>query len=455
MLKSLWYLCKILLVVGLVVFLATQPGLITVTWQDYTFRDIHLGAAAVVLFLIVMAAVYVAGLLHRLFSLPREYGRYRAEKQRTRGYQALVRSLTAAATGDYKQSYQQARRAQKYLPQNEEGIPLLLQAHASKNQGSHDKTETAFAALLQNADTALLGIQGLMQKAMLQGDYVQALNLAKEVYAGQKKSYSLLRPIYDLEIRNRLWQDALATLDKAVSKQVIDKAEARRDKAAIFCLLGDQAKRDNRPEDAFKYYKKAVDAVPLFVPSVDRLARNWLERGQRLRALDLVKKTWIANPHPDLLPLWDMLVPTKGAEKERGMTRYRWFEWVQEFHPESSFAILAMAKVAIEEGLWGEAKAALGRAEKIEPSAQLYRLWVMLEERTTNRTDVIRQWLDRAAVMPPPPAWTCRKTGRHFNYWVAVVEPEGFFNTVAWGNQGVFQETPAEKSRWLLDRSAA
>lgn len=455
MLKSIWYLCKILIVVGLVVFLAIQPGTIEITWKEYTFRNIHLGAAAVVVFLVLMTTVYLTGILHRLFALPREFKRYRHEKQRSKGYQSLVRSLTAAAAGDHKTAYYQAHRAQKFLPESEAGIPLLLQAHASKNRGSHDQTDAAFKALLQNADTVLLGVHGLMQKSMIKGDYAQALSLAREARASQKNNHALLKPVYDLEIRNRLWADALVTLDKAVSKKVVGKAEANHDRTAIYCLLGDQAKVESRPDEAFKFYKRAVDAVPGFVPAVDRLARTWLENGQRLRALDLVKKSWIANPHPDMLPLWDMLTPLKGDEKDRAMIRYRWFEWVQEFHPNTSFAVLALAKVAIEEGLWGEARAALVRAEKIEPSAQLYRLWVMLEERTGNKLEVIRQWLDRAAVMPPAKTWTCQKTGRHFDYWLAVVEPEGFFNTVVWGERIWTSETENDPTRWLLDRSAA
>jgi HemY protein len=455
MFRSLWYLFKILVVVGLVVFLAIQPGTIEISWKEYTFRDIHLGAAAVVIFIFILALVFVTGLLHRLLSLPREFKRYRTEKQRAQGYQALVRSLTAAAVGDHKNAYYQAHRAQKLLPDSEAGIPLLLQAHSAKGRGNVSDTDAAFQSLLGNADTALLGVHGMMQKAMIEGDYTQALRLARETATAQPRNYSLLKPVYDLEIRNRLWNEALVTLDKAVSKKVVEKDAANHDRMAIFCIVGDQAKVDNRQEEAFKYYKKSVDAMPHFAPAVDRLARTYLERDQRIKALDLVKRAWIVNPHPDLLPLWDMLVPHQ--DKDQRATRYRWFEWVQEFHPNSSFAVLALAKVAIEEGMWGEARAALMRAEKIEPSAQLYRLWVMLEERTGNKAEVIRQWLDRAASTPPAKTWTCQKTGRTFQNWVAVVEPEGFFNTVVWGarSHGSGPGTGNDPSRWLLDRSAA
>ncbi len=453
MIRSVWYLFKIILVVGLATFLAIQPGTIDITWKEYAFRDIHLGAASVVFLLVLLALVYLTGLLYRLFSLPREFMRYRSERQRSKGYRALLQSLTAAASGDYKHAYYLAYRARKLLPEEEAGIPLLLQAHAAKSRGNASDTDTAFRMLLENADTALLGVQGLMRKAVLEGDYVQALRMARETRDAQPRNAALLKPVYDLEIRNRLWNDALVTLDRAVSKKIIEREAADHDRTAIYCLLGDQAKIENRPSEALGLYKKAVAAVPGFVPAVDRLARTYMERDARSKALSLVRKAWETNPHPDMIPLWDMLVPASAAGDR--MARYRWFEWVQEFHPERSFAVLALARVAIEEGMWGEARAALMRAEKISPSAQLYRLWVMLEERTGNKPEVIRQWLDRAAGAPSAPVWTCQKTGRRFDHWVALVEPEGFFNTVAWGEARHDMRPDTDPSRWLLDRSAA
>jgi hypothetical protein len=65
-------------------------------------------------------------------------------------------------------------------------------------------------------------------------------------------------------------------------------------------------------------------------------------------------------------------------------------------------------------------------------SAEIYKLWVLLEEKTTNKPEVIRQWLDRAYQASPCGIWVCFKTGRHFTTWQAIVEPENLFNTLVW-----------------------
>lgn len=443
MIRSLWYFLKVLLVVGLAVFLASQPGTVRIEWKDYAVTA-HLGLLLVLTLAAFLLTFVASGLAFRMTSWPREFLRYRQNRRRTKGYQALIRSMVAAAAGDQKNSYSLANRAQKLLPVEESGIPLLLQAHAAK---AENESMTAYRALLENAETALLGLQGLMQKSILQGDVAAALVLAREALKTQPKTPALLKSVYDLEIKNRVWNEALRTLDEACAKGVLEREVARKDRTVIFLILGDMAATAGRPEEALAFYKKAVREDSFFVPAVVRLAGCYLNQGSRLRALFLIKKAWKKAPHPDYLPLWDLLVPL--AKTDQKATRYRWFEWVLEFHPDCLEALLALARVAIEEELWGEARAALGRAEKIRPTHAVYQTWILLEERTTNKPDVIRQWMDRAAHALPDGAWVCSRTGRKLPIWTPVVAPEGVFNSLVWVSKPDKETGLIEGAAWL------
>ena len=59
MLRALWYLIKILVIVGLAVFLMVQPGDVVVGWKDYTVT-IKLGFAAVTLLVAMLAVSFVS-----------------------------------------------------------------------------------------------------------------------------------------------------------------------------------------------------------------------------------------------------------------------------------------------------------------------------------------------------------------------------------------------------------
>lgn len=426
MFRALWYILKIIVVVGVAVYLMVQPGEIVIDWQDYQIT-IQLGYAAVAL---LIAFVMVAGLsemVTRLSLWPAHLARSRAERRRTKGYRALMQSLSAAATGDQQNAYYLAHRAQKFLPETESGLPLLLQAQAMAQKGDVEDQDEPYKILIKNADTALLGIQGLTQNAILVGNFEKALLLARKAFAENPKNLSLVRAVYDLEIKNRLWNDALVTLDK--HKKTLGEV-ADQDRKAIYIVLGDMAKDQGRPDEAVEFYKKAYRADSEFVPANVRYIQSFIDAGAIRKARSLLEKAWKREAHPDYIPLWNTLVPEQKTGKPN--TKFRWFQWIAEFHPQSEIAQLALARVAIEEQLWGEARIALAQAEKFGKSAEIYKLWVLLEEKTSNKPEVIRQWLDRAYQASPAGTWMCLKTGRHFATWQAIVEPENLFNTLVW-----------------------
>lgn len=426
MFRALWYIVKVLVVVGIAVFLMVQPGEVVLHWNDYQVT-VQLGYAMVALLIGFVLVSMFSEMVTRLSLWPANLARARAERRRTKGYRALMQSLSAAATGDQQNAYYLAHRAQKFLPEEESGLPLLLQAQAMSKKGDVADQDEPYKILIKNADTALLGIQGLTQNAILVGNFEKALLLARKAFAENPKNLSLVKAVYDLELKNKLWNDALVTLNK--HKKTLGET-AEQDRKVIYIVLGDMAKEQGRREEAAEFYKRAYKDAPDFVPANLRYIQSFIEIGATRKALSLLEKAWKREAHPDYVLLWEVLTPEQKPGKPN--VKFRWFQWVAEFQPNSEVAQLALAKAAIEEQLWGEARIALVQAEKHGKSAEIYKLWVKLEEQTTNKPEVVRQWLDRAYQAAPCGAWICIKTKRQFAAWQAIVEPENLFNTLVW-----------------------
>ena len=133
MFRALWYIVSAIILVGLSVFLIVQPGQVMIEWKDYSI-SIQLGYMAVGILVLLFLVASFSELITRLSLWPQNLARARAEKKRSKGYRSLMQSLSAAATGDQKNALILAQRAQKFLPEEESGLPLLLQAQAlSKN----------------------------------------------------------------------------------------------------------------------------------------------------------------------------------------------------------------------------------------------------------------------------------------------------------------------------------
>lgn len=428
MIRALFDLLKVILLVGVAVFLVSQPGSVRLEWRDYTVTM----PTGVLLLIGLALMVFVSTITwwgNEVVRWPKDLKRRIQDRRRARGHQALVRSISASSAGDYKQAYTYAQRAEKLLPDSESALPLLLKAQAAEWSGRRDDSLQAYQSLLGYEDSSFLGLKGLMQHSMDVGDRAQALLFAREAVERQPGQALLMKSVYDLEIGNRLWSDALVSAKRLHGTKVIEKSKLSSDEQVLYLILADQALAEDRKEESFQALKHAYKRDVYFVPAVVRLASAYIQRGKILTARQIVQKAWKRHAHPDLIPVWDLLLPK--AKGDAGLARLKWFEWILSLNPNSPDGMLAVAQAAIDAGLWGEARVFLSRAEKIRPSAKLYRLWAYLEE-MSSRSETAKVWLEKAQMAAPDAAWICSKTGRRFENWIAVVEPEGYFNTVIW-----------------------
>ena len=96
-----------------------------------------------------------------------------------------------------------------------------------------------------------------------------------------------------------------------------------------------------------------------------------LEQRKKTKALNLYQES--GNPiHTLTFVYWEQLTPS--SKKKQADKKMKWYEELVSLNPQSADGQMAAAQIAMEMGLWGEAKAYLKTAERIMPSATLYKL---------------------------------------------------------------------------------
>ena len=429
MLKAIFYLIQLSLLVWLAVWLADISGVINIDLMEYSIElPVGVGAAILIFILIISMIIYRVWLA--IISIPRNYGKYRKEKNLTCGYEAISMGLAAIAAGDTKNALSYTKRAKEMIPDSGKGLVLLLEAQAKKLQGNNDDVVMIYEELATRKDMALLGVRGLVNNAMKCGDFSKALELAENSYKANKKQVWLLKQIYLLQIYLGKWNDALKSLKKAVKAKAIDGKKVLSDEMALRILLADRDINDGYIDDAIVHLKKALKIDAGFVPAAVRLVKIYIERGRRKAAVNVIEKAWRICPHPELVPLWDSLF--KGKNDDISVARLKWFEKLISNNKESQESEITLAKIAIEEELWGAAKSALKRAEKIRASARLYKLWAELEEKSFKDMEKANSYLEKASNAEPDKVWICSETGKIYPKWEAVAMPHGSFNTIVW-----------------------
>ncbi len=430
MLRALWFFFQLSIVVCAAIWLIAQKGSVDLVWNDYSL-SLDLGLFLLFLALFTFVAIVLFKMIGAIVDMPMTMSRHRKEKNRIKGFQALTRGFVAIAAGDIKKANGYAKDARYLLP-NETGLSLLLDAQAARMSGDMTAAQKSFEALLHDKDAAFLGIRGLVKSALDQGNMPAALSYAKTALEQHPKQPWILKSVYDLELQSGLYEDAYRRLQKLTRHKVMDDDIIKKDEVALLMIL---AEKDAAAGDQGGWLNKTDRVIKLnsgFVPAVMALSNYYISKGKENKISSLIERAWKINPHPDLAVMWGKIAPMpKSSDPFR---RLRWFEKLVTLRPDDFEGQYAAAKVAMESGLNGEARQYLLAAEKIRPSAKVYRMFADLEEKTTHNPSLVRSWLEKASNAAPDPVWYCTQTGHIYESWSGIAMPHGAFNTIEWGH---------------------
>ena len=430
MFRALWFFAQLAIVVSVAVWILSQKGKVDLVWNNYSL-SLDLGLFLLFAAIFVFTALLVFKMIGGVVNIPATLARKRKDKNRTKGMQALTRGFVAIAAGDGKKAGSFAKEARQLLS-SEVALPLLLEAHAARMNGDEGLAQKSFEALLSDKDAAFFGIRGLVQSSLQSGDVSKALTYAKTALEQNPKQPWILKSVYDLELQSRHWEDAYSTLSKLSRGKVLDSDAAKKDEVALLMLLAGEDKTAGNMSGWLNKVERILKLNPAFVPAVCDMAEYFASKGLMRKIAPMVERAWKTNPHPDLAAWWDKISPMpKSSDPFR---RLRWFEKLVALNPQSADSHYACAKIAMELGLAGEAKSYLTAAEKIKPSADIYKLFANIEEKGANNPTIIRSWFEKAADAPPSNVWYCTQTGTIYARWSGIAEPHGAFNTIEWGN---------------------
>jgi len=245
----------------------------------------------------------------------------------------------------------------------------------------------------------------------------------------------VIQTVYNLEIKNGLWSEAISTGKKALKYNAMSREKVIHDRVAILLMRSDYEFDNGDKRQALKDLEQAYKLEPYFVPTVTRLAKNYIKNKKSRKAVSIVEKAWKKNPHPDLVALWDELAPKNNGKNATKILK--WYEDLVALKPDSAEGQMAAARAAMDLGYWGEAKAYLMVAEKIYPSARLFRLRAIAEQHSSvNNDEVIHELMEKASEALPDKVWVCSETGLIYDEWSAIAMPQESFNTIVWDYPG-------------------
>ncbi len=425
MIRTILSIAVLAALAALAVWLADNPGDVTLQWQGWRIdTSFAVLATAVAAIAVLVAILYRIWLFLR--RMPGRVAEGRRDARRRRGYLALTRGMVAVAAGDADEARKQVRRADGLL--EDPPLTLLLSAQAAQLAGDGKAAEKFFKAMMDRPETEFLGIRGLLTQALKSDDDEGALTLAERAARLRPKSEWVARNLFDLQVRNGAWGDARATLDRSVKSRLVADDEAAHRRVVLDYQLSEETRAAGDGSKADKLLRGALERQPGFIPAALRLARSHIEAGRGGKAISVIEAAWAHAPHPDLAQAY---FDARGAND--GLERVKTAERLARANPDHRESHLTVAEAALEARLWGEARKHLKVAAGDEPSARICRLMAELEESEHGNAAAAREWLVRASLADPDPAWVCGECGNSVPEWTILCGNCEAFASFAWG----------------------
>ena len=424
MIRILFTLVQIAAVVAIAVWLADQPGAVTIDWRGWRIETTFwLLALAAIVFVIVAIVAYRTWRF--LMRAPRKLiEATRASRQR-RGYKALTHGMVALAAGDASDAMRHARRASSLL--DDAPLTMLLTAQAAQLGGDEAAAKRYFEAMRSNPETAFLAVRGLLTQAVRADNRTEAVRLANEAHALRPKTGWVLEQLFELQIAANQWQAADETMQEAVRNKTIGKTEASKRRAAILVERGRDSRVRGETAAALDHARTAFDLNPELVPAATLYAQQLAASGSKRRAIRVLEDAWRRQPSSEIADAYrtldssdDMLAQVKRMQR------------LLEVAPDHVECQIALGAAALTARLWGEARKHLTSAAELAPTARVCRLMAELEEATDGDQARVQAWLTKAMTAEPDNGWVCGSCGAAAHRWTARCGNCEAFDTLEW-----------------------
>ncbi|RBP10600.1 HemY protein [Roseiarcus fermentans] len=419
-------------------WLANNPGVVTLTWFGVEYRVSLMMALGIVVVIAILWTI-LWSILRFVFRIPSLVSLSSRARRRARWIDAISRGFVAVHAGDARAAVKHAADANRLVANDP--LTRLLTAQAAQLGGDREGAITAYNAMLDDHDTRGLGLRGLHVEARRGGDHVAALQYAMRANAQHPAAWSG-QAVLDDRTRQGDWAGALATVDTNAAARLLDKPTAQRWRAVLKTAMADEA-RERDPKGAAALAQEACRLAPGLVPAAALFGRlAGAGTGDARKANRAIENAYAETPHPDLAAAYLRMRPSDSPADR--LARARALARLAPNDPES---MLTIGRAALEAHDLNAARSAIAPLLASDsphgrPTRRVCVLVADIEEADGN-LGAMREWLSRAARAPHDKAWIA--DGVISDRW-APVSPAGTLDAYVWRTPDERFEAPPEPS---------
>ena len=432
----LWSLIKIILfmvavaaaALGVEFLLGYEGGIqVTVGGLEYSFTPFFSVLGLLTLIFGVWLFLKLLSLLlatwHFMNGDETALSRYFDRNRERRGYDALAQGMMALASGEGRVALAKAEKASRYLGRPD--LTNLLTAQAAELAGDTRKAEQTYRKLVENEKTRFVGVRGILKQRLASGDTATAMKLAEKAFVLKPRHEDTQDVLLTLQAQAEDWIGARETLNAKLKHGSLPRDVHKRRDAVLALTEAKDLLAAGKTDDAHSAAIAANKQSPDFIPAAVMAARAHIAQGKPKLATRVVKKSWEAQPHPELAAAFAEIEPKESADAR--IKRFSALTRAKPDHPENKM-LLAELNIAAED--FPAARRALGDLVETDPTKRNLTLMAAIERGEGADDSVVKAWLAKAVTASAGPQWICDVDGKAYPHWVPVTE--GGFDTLSW-----------------------
>ena len=434
----LWSLTKVVLFVVIIAALALGAGLLAETGQalriivagwEFTIGPVQAVVLGVVLFIAVWLALKVLGFLGATFRFlngdETAISRYFDRNRERKGYRALSEGMMALASGEPRLALIRAQNAERLLGKPE--LTTLLVAQAAEAAGDRKRATEAYKTLLKDDATRFVGVRGLLQQKLAEGDREVALKLAEKAFELRPKHAETQDILLKLQSDAGDWSGARSTLGAKLRAGALPKDVYRRRDAVLALQQARTVFDDSASIEAREAAIEANRLSPDLIPAAAMAARGYIAKGDRKNATRVLKKAWEVLPHPDLAAAFAEIEPD-----ETPHDRLKRFRTLTNARPDADESKMLLAELLVAAEDFPAARRALDDVATRDPSQRSLAILAAIARGEGAEDSIVRDLVARAIAAPRGAQWVCDKCQAIHDGWQPVCNNCGSFDTLSW-----------------------
>jgi HemY protein len=434
----LWSLVKIILFVAVIGALTFGAGFLTESGGGIRIelpgQEFNLGPlqAIIALVLLVVAVWVVIKLVSLLIATWRflngdetAISRWFNRNRERKGYEALADGMMALASGESKTAMAKAERAERYLQRPE--LTTLITAQAAEMSGDKPRAEEAYKQLLRDDRTRFVGVRGIMKQKLEEGDTETALKLAEKAFALKPRHGETKDVLLKLQAEKGDWSGARKTLSAKLKHGELPRDVHRRRDAVLALGEAKDIIADGNTIDARVAAIEANRLSPDLVPAAVMAAQSYIEQDKARYATRILKKTWGAQPHPDLAAAFAAINKDETPEQ-----RIKRFTALTRQHPSNPETKMLLAELNIAAKDFAGARTAMGDLAGTDPTARSLTIMAAIERGEGATDEVVKGYLARAVTASRGPQWVCDNCQNIPGAWDPTCDNCGAVDTMTW-----------------------